>query len=70
MPYVVNGGFGMYCGNRPRAIAAAVCGLFGNSTRMQMMSENALKLSHADATREIARDVGDMLGLRGATVVS
>eukprot|EP01035_Chromulina_nebulosa_P022951 gene22951-29732_t len=49
--YVVNGGFGVYTGNRARSVAAAVCSLFSNDTLMGKIS------SHMHATKIIAKEI-------------
>lgn len=58
MPYVVNGGFGVYAYNNPKRIAATVYNFFDDEKLLRRMSERAKKLSRPQATREIARDIG------------
>lgn len=61
MPYVVDGGFGVYTGNRPRKIADTVHKFFTDDTLMQKMSRAAVARSRPLATSEIARDIGNIV---------
>jgi UDP-N-acetylglucosamine:LPS N-acetylglucosamine transferase len=58
VPYVIEGGFGVYAKNNPRKIASTVFSLFEDDGLMKSMSSNAKVLSRPEATREIAKDVG------------
>ena len=59
MPYVVDGGFGVYTGCRPNKIADTVFKWFNDETGMKLkaMSHTAVALSRPHATYEIARDI-------------
>lgn len=59
MPFVVNGGFGVYTGNRPHKIAETVAGLLSDDQRLLEMSTRAKLLSHPEATMAIAKQIGD-----------
>eukprot|EP00599_Poterioochromonas_sp_BG-1_P009447 CAMPEP_0173152620 /NCGR_PEP_ID=MMETSP1105-20130129/12350_1 /TAXON_ID=2985 /ORGANISM="Ochromonas sp., Strain BG-1" /LENGTH=544 /DNA_ID=CAMNT_0014068353 /DNA_START=210 /DNA_END=1844 /DNA_ORIENTATION=- len=61
VPFVVNGGFGIYTGNRPKKIADTVSTLFSNEARLSEMSIKAKLSSHPEATVSIARDIGESL---------
>eukprot|EP01041_Mallomonas_annulata_P006788 gene6788-13747_t len=58
VPYVVDGGFGVYTGNRPVKVADAVSKFFSDEAMLQRMSRLARAQSHQDATTAIARDMG------------
>ena len=60
VPFVVDGGFGVYCGNKPKKIANEVSSLFNDEARLEAMSTLARKLSKPEATRLIAKDIGDI----------
>ena len=61
MPYVVNGGFGVYTGNRPRKIADMVCKYFSDDELLHTMSRKASNRSRPTATAEIAKDIGNIV---------
>jgi UDP-N-acetylglucosamine:LPS N-acetylglucosamine transferase len=61
VPYVVKGGFGVYPGNNPKKIASTVSELVSDPQRLQAMSDNAKSLSHPEAVKTIACDIGDVL---------
>jgi len=61
VPYVVDGGFGVYTGNKPVKVASAVSQFFNDEKLLRRMSRRARELSHQDATTSIARDMGRML---------
>lgn len=61
VPYVVQGGFGLYPGPKPRKIASSVAKLIMDDKRMQIMSEKALATARPEATQEIARDIGNIV---------
>lgn len=60
VPYVVKGGFGIYTGNRPKKIADTVYDLFSDAERLEGMSKLAKKKSRPEATKLIAKDIGDI----------
>jgi UDP-N-acetylglucosamine:LPS N-acetylglucosamine transferase len=62
VPYVVNGGFGVFTGCRPKRIAETVLNLFADSTgsKLKKMSDNARAQSRPEATRAIAKDIATM----------
>lgn len=62
MPYVVNGGFGVYTGCKPHRIAKVVSHLFSTSgaARLAEMSARAKELSRPKATYDIARDIASL----------
>lgn len=63
VPYVVDGGFGVYTGNKPLKIAAAVTRMMRDEALLGDMSKRARGESHQDATTSIARDIGlEVLG--------
>lgn len=63
VPYVVDGGFGVYTGNKPLKIAAAVSRMMNDDSLLGEMSRKARLESHQDATTSIARDMGhEVLG--------
>jgi len=55
--YVVDGGFGVYTGNRPKRVAKAVCDMFQNETVMKAISDRCIASSHMHATKQIAKDI-------------
>ena len=59
IPYVVQGGFGVYTGNRPKKIADAVGGLFLNDVLRHDMSVKAQLASNREATKVIAKEIGE-----------
>lgn len=61
VPYVVDGGFGIYTGNKPKKIANTVGALFTNEERLEKMSELARQKSRPEATKNIATDIGEAL---------
>lgn len=61
VPYVVQGGFGLYPGPRPRKIASSVAKLIVDDKRMQSMGEKALAAARPEATQEISRDIGNIV---------
>ena len=61
MPYVVNGGFGVYTGNNPCRIAAKVSELLSAPATLREMSRRARAQSRPDATRAIAADIAGVL---------
>lgn len=61
VPYVVQGGFGLYPGPKPRKIAASVAKLIVDDDRLQSMSEKALAAARPEATQEISRDIGNIV---------
>jgi len=64
VPYVVDGGFGVYTGNNPKRIADAVHKLFHDENLMKGMVAKAKAQSHPEATLSIARGIGKLaLGL-------
>lgn len=63
VPFVVNGGFGLYCGEHPSAVAKAACTLLSRNDLRCAMSARALALSQPGAAIEIAKDLGAFLGL-------
>lgn len=60
IPYVVQGGFGVYTGNRPKKIADAVGNLFQNENLRKEMSLKAQLASNRDATKVIAKEIGEV----------
>ena len=61
VPYVVDGGFGVYPGNNPKKIAQEVFDLFENDDgRLETMSVLAKQLSRAESTQLIAKDIGSV----------
>ena len=56
----MNGGFGVYTGNRPKKIASAVSKLFSDQELLDGMIKKAKALSRPDATLSIARDIGQI----------
>lgn len=61
MPYVVNGGFGVYTGNSPRKIADKVGGVLSDPVLLREMSRRARAQSRPGATRDIAKDIAGVL---------
>lgn len=62
MPYVVNGGFGVYTGCKPQRIAKVVSDLFSSAgtARLAEMSAKAKEQSRPKATYAIARDIASL----------
>lgn len=60
IPYAVKGGFGIYTGNRPKSIAKSVQNLFTNETALASMSAEASREGHPEATKLIAKDLGNI----------
>jgi UDP-N-acetylglucosamine:LPS N-acetylglucosamine transferase len=58
VPYVEDGGFGVYAFNKPKKIATLVYNLFQDEAKLHKMSVRATELSRPGATRAIAKDVG------------
>ena len=63
VPYVVDGKFGIYTGNKPKRISSTVKAWFTDKTLLQDMSARAKKVGvrHSEATRLISRDIGDLI---------
>ncbi len=61
MPYVVNGGFGVYTGQSPARITNTVCDWISHDENLATMSDQAKHLSHPKATISIAKDIGDCI---------
>ena len=61
VPYVVKGGFGLYSGSKPKRIASIVYKLFQNKNILEEMSVAAESNSNPDATKFIARDIGNLV---------
>lgn len=63
MPYVVDGNFGVYTGNKPLKIASTVLNWFNSPEIINQMSRNAVNLGlcHSEATKVISKDIGKML---------
>jgi UDP-N-acetylglucosamine:LPS N-acetylglucosamine transferase len=57
----VDGGFGVYTGNRPNKIAKTVSEFFDNDEKLQRMSKVAKSLSRPEATKVIAKDLIDIV---------
>lgn len=57
VPYVVEGGFGLYSGQDPDRIADAVHELLGDPARLEKMSKRARELSLPGATISIAKEL-------------
>ena len=57
VPFVVDGGFGVYSGNRPKLIAKHVNEIFSSHEKMYKMSELAKSSSTPHATKDIAYDL-------------
>lgn len=60
VPFVTQGGFGVYTGMRPKKIAEAVSLFFKNDQLLSEMSSRALKAAKPDATIAIARDIANI----------
>ncbi len=60
VPYVVDGGFGVYTGNNPKKIALEVYSLFEDEARLEAMSVLARQKSRAESSQLIARDIGEV----------
>ena len=61
VPYVVDGGFGVYTGNRPNKIAKTVYEFFNNDEKLERMSKVARSLSRPEATYRISKDLVDIV---------
>jgi len=61
VPYVVDGGFGVYTGNRPRKIADTVFKFFSDDKLIADMSQKAKERSRPGATSAIARDIASIV---------
>lgn len=61
VPYCTKAGFGVYAGQRPRVIANIVRRLLEDEELCEKMSEAAEANANPDATRFIARDIGQMV---------
>lgn len=57
----MDGGFGVYTGNRPNKIAKTVSEFFDNDEKLQRMSKVAKSLSRPEATKVIAKDLIDIV---------
>ena len=57
----MDGGFGIYTGNKPFKVASAVSRFFSDDELLLRMSRLAREQSHQDATTAIASDIGDMI---------
>lgn len=57
VPFVVDGGFGVYSGNRPKLIAKHVNEIFSNDEKLKDMSALAKSSSSPHATKDIAYDL-------------
>lgn len=60
VPYVVEGGVGVYR-RRPREIADVVAGWFADPQTLELMSARARALGRANASRDIAQSIGEMI---------
>lgn len=60
VPYVTEGGFGVYTPS-PRRIADTVADLLGDAVQLRAMGDRARLLSRPQATREIAMDMASVL---------
>jgi 1,2-diacylglycerol 3-beta-galactosyltransferase len=61
VPYVVDGGFGVYTGNRPNKIANTVYEFFRDEEKLERMSKIARSLSRPEATHLISKDIVDIV---------
>ena len=61
VPYVVDGGFGVYTGNRPQKIANTVYDFFNDDNKLKRMSKVARSLSRPEATNLISKDLVDIV---------
>ena len=63
VPYVLNGKFGVYTGNKPKQIAHTVKKWFSDKELLGGMSARAMRLgiSHSEATHLISKDIGDVV---------
>ena len=61
VPFVVNSGFGVYMGNRPRLIARAVQRLLSNDTLRNEMSCKALQCARPHSALDIAQELGSLV---------
>ena len=58
VPYVVDGGFGVYTGNDPRKIGDVVYRLFNDEPeKLRAMSAQARALSRAESSQLISKDI-------------
>lgn len=57
----MDGGFGVYTGNRPNKIAKTVSEFFDNDEKLHRMSKVAKSLSRPEATKVIAKDLIDIV---------
>lgn len=69
VPYVVDGGFGVYTGMHPLKIADTVSRLFRNDDMLTAMSLKAKLLSHPEATMSIAKDIGETVLMKPVTTI-
>ena len=58
---MVDGGFGVYTGNRPNKIASTVYEFFNNDEKLGRMSKIARSLSRPEATHLISKDIVDIV---------
>ena len=63
VPYVVDGNFGVYTGNKPKRIAFTVKNWFTDKLLLQDMSSRAKEagVRHSEATRLISKDIGEVV---------
>ena len=63
VPYVVDGKFGVYTGNKPKRIASTVKTWFTDKQVLQDMSAHARQIGvrHSEATRLISKDIGEVV---------
>ena len=65
VPYVVDGGFGVWSGQNPKHIADEVYNLFENEQRLADMSAMATQQSRAESSMLIAKDIGAIAMRKG-----
>lgn len=58
---MVDGGFGVYTGNRPEKIANTVYEFFNDDNKLKRMSKVAKSLSRPEATNLISKDLVDIV---------
>ena len=58
---MVDGGFGVYTGNRPEKIANTVYEFFKDDNKLKKMSKVAKSLSRPEATNLISKDLVDIV---------
>ena len=58
---MVDGGFGVYTGNRPEKIANTVYDFFNDDNKLKKMSKVARSLSRPEATNLISKDLVDIV---------